>query len=67
MRGSAKLLRLIVEGKLEHTLPLWLDAIARGDYTEAKRILLTRTELRAQLVKLLEVEKTGVANDADGA
>jgi len=64
MRGSAKLLRLIVESKLDNTLPLWLEAIEAGNYAEAKHILATRMELRAQLVKLLEIERSGVSHDA---
>ena len=63
LSGSAKLMRHVIEGKLENTLALWLDAIALGNYTEAKRILDTRVRLRAELVELLRHEATE-ANDA---
>jgi len=33
------------------SLPLWLDAIARGDYDCAARILAWRTEARALLAR----------------
>ncbi len=51
-----KLRRFVVESNLDNTLPLWLDAIAKGDYVAAKKILDARSTLRAELTKLMESE-----------
>lgn len=46
--------RFVVESNLDNTLNLWLDAIGRGDYGAAKKILDARSALRAELEKLKE-------------
>jgi len=61
-----KLRRLVVESNLDNTLPLWLDAIGRGDYEAAKKILDARTLLRAELVRLLAEENGQVTYGIDG-
>jgi hypothetical protein len=47
-----QLRRFVVESNLDNTLNLWLDAISRGDYEAAKKILDARNALRAELEKL---------------
>jgi hypothetical protein len=65
---SPRLRRLVVESNLDNTLPLWLDAIAQGDYHGAKRILEARSALRAELQHLLaedgQIPGTGAADAA---
>lgn len=51
-----RLRRLVIESNLDNTLPLWLDAISRGDYGVAKKILDARSVLRTELTKLAESE-----------
>ena len=58
-----KLRRLVVESNLDNTLSLWLDAISRGDYGAAKKILDARSTLRAELVRLLAEEQEPVTHD----
>ena len=62
--SDAKLRRFVIEGNLDSTLPLWLDAIGQGDYETAKRILEARTLLRIELTKLLAEESEQVSYGA---
>jgi hypothetical protein len=67
------LLIAVLEGKLRESLPLWLDAIAHGHYTVAKRILNERVNIRAELQRLLEsqhhinhiISQSGTQSDAE--
>lgn len=54
----------ILAGRLEVTLPLWLDAIAHGEYATAKRIMETRTAMRKELIRLqsLKLNADGSTN-----